>query len=556
MKIRFLKFLFTVATGIGIFSSTQVEAGTREGTEKSVKNSHFHASEEFFDGPVTRLKIEIAPASWSALQRNNRQYAKARISEGEKVYRDVGVHLKGAAGSFRSLDQNPSLTLNFDKFAKEQKFHGLDKIHLNNSVQDPSLITYGLCGELFRKAGVPASRVTHARIELNGRDLGLYVLVEGYDKTFLRNHFNSGDGNFYDGGFVHDIAEGLQKTSGANPNEQSDLKALVAAAREPDLALRFARLEKVLDVERFASYLAMEVMIWDWDGYPLNRNNYRLYHDPGSDRIVFLPHGMDQMFWDAGGSMFPGMQGFIAAAFLQTPQGRARYLNRFSELYSNVFNVNFMTNRVSQLEQKIQKALREFNPGAARNHAAAAADIRNKIAARGQNLGQQIANLPRPLQFDSSGVALLRGWHPKEDRQNPRNSKMDRPTGTGAVAKTFLRISTASAAPGIGSWRTRVSLEPGSYRFEGLVKTSGVVSAKDEKGEGAGLRISGTTIPRQNHVTGSTNWQKLEFDFSIPPALQDVELVCELRAMRGEAWFDPDSLKLLRRSPPKGKGPS
>jgi hypothetical protein len=56
-----------------------------------------------------------------------------------------------------------------------------------------------ICGELLRAAGVPAPRITHARVMLNGRNLGLYVLVEEFDKTFLGRHFSNPNGNCYDG---------------------------------------------------------------------------------------------------------------------------------------------------------------------------------------------------------------------------------------------------------------------------------------------------------------------------------------------------------------------
>ena len=30
------------------------------------------------------------------------------------------------------------------------------------------------------------------------------------------------------------------------------------------------------------------------DGYSMDRNNYRIYNDPGSNQMVFIPHGFDQ----------------------------------------------------------------------------------------------------------------------------------------------------------------------------------------------------------------------------------------------------------------------
>jgi hypothetical protein len=142
----------------------------------------------------------------------------------------VALHLKGAAGSFRPLDWNPAMTLNFDKFSAGQRFHGLKKISLNNSVQDPSFLTEKICRELFEAAGVPVPRAAHAQVGLNGRDLGLYVLVEGFNKQFLKRYFKNTSGNLYDGGFVKEITDDLAINSGDNPKDRSRLDALAEAA--------------------------------------------------------------------------------------------------------------------------------------------------------------------------------------------------------------------------------------------------------------------------------------------------------------------------------------
>ncbi|HMJ64636.1 MAG TPA: CotH kinase family protein [Candidatus Binatia bacterium] len=503
---------------------------------KTIKSD---ASDAFFDSTnIPKIKIEITGTNLSTLRRDNRKYVRAKVTEGKTVYENVAIHLKGAAGSFRGIDDRPALTLNFDKFEDDQKFHGIDKLHLNNSVQDPSYMTELICGELFRAAGVPAPRTTHARVELNGRSLGLYVLKEGFDKTFLRRYFNDPKGNLYDGGFIREITDNLQKTSGDEPN-YADLRRLAAAAQEPDVQKRWTGLEQYLDVDCMLSFMALEVMTWHWDGYTLHRNNYRVYHDPTSNRIYFFPHGMDQMFWVADGPVIANTwESLIGTAIITTPEGRARYRQKVTTLLTNIFTTEKIIGRINELQKKIRPALAAINEGDARNHDGAVQNLRNQVTARVAGI-QRILQQPepKPLHFDSTGITTLANW------------RMQNLQGVGALDKTSLdgiealHIRTRQRAN--PSWRTRVLLDPGQYRFEAKIKTAGVNPFRDEKGEGAGLRISGQ--PRPNRVSGDTDWKLVGFNFTVPGGQQEIELVCELTAAKGDAWFDLNSLKLLRK---------
>jgi len=508
---------------------------------KDSSKSKPDASEALFtNGSVPRLKIEITGTNLAALKQDNRKYVRATVKEGETVYEDVAIHLKGAAGSFRGLDDRPALTLNFDKFKDGQRFHGLDKLHLNNSVQDPSYMTEILCGDLFLAAGVPTPRGTHARVELNGRDRSLYVLKEGFDKSFLKRHFKNAKGNLYDGGFLREITDPLEKDSGeGDVKEHADLKALAEAAQEPEPARRIERLEKVLDMDRFISFLALESMTWHWDGYFMNRNNYRIYHDPVAGKIVFFPHGMDQMFWEPNGPIVPGkMDGLVARAVLTTTEGRKRYRQRVGTLFTNVFKVDVLTNRMNELQARIRPVLASISADAARNHDGAVNNLRNQIVQRVQNLERLInAPEPKPLQFDAAGMAAITGWQTMDQQGSAALDKV------ADGSKKTLHIRATGHC--IASWRARVLLEAGQYRFEALVRTAGVVPIRDEKGEGAGVRISQES--RTNKAKGDTPWQKIAYDFTVPGGQDEKLLVCELRATKGEAWFDVESLKLVRK---------
>src|SRR5262245_39746243 len=83
-------------------------------------------------GPVLVFKIEVEKANVDSLRREPRTYTKCTLKVGDQSFKEVAIHLKGAAGSFRGWDDKPALTLNMDHFAKGQSFRGMDKFHLNN----------------------------------------------------------------------------------------------------------------------------------------------------------------------------------------------------------------------------------------------------------------------------------------------------------------------------------------------------------------------------------------------------------------------------------------
>jgi spore coat protein CotH len=100
---------------------------------------------------------------------------------------------------------------------------------------------------------------------------------------------------------------------------------LAAASAHESLALRWEALDEILDLDRFVTFMAMETLSGHRDGYCLARNNYRLYHEPVSNRFVFLPDGMDQLFGRADFPVEPHMAGVVAKAVLETPQGRQAF---------------------------------------------------------------------------------------------------------------------------------------------------------------------------------------------------------------------------------------
>jgi spore coat protein CotH len=382
------KQLFAVVT-VGAFIFGVMSSLLSAAEDKAAKTKGSLAADDLFAGPkVHRLKIELPASAQETLNKNPKQYVKASVREGDRSFADVGVRLKGSA-TFETLDKKPGLSLKFNEFVKDQEFHGRSRILLNNARQDPTYLCEAIGGEIFRAAGVPAAKVTYARVEINGRDLGLYVVAEAANKDFLSQYFKKAKGNLYEGS-NNDVTDKLEKDGGDSSNEQADLRALANAAKEPDLAQRWKKLTTLLDIDRFIAFAAVEVLIGHHDGYTMDKNNYRIYHDPASDQMVFLPHGLDQLFAKTDEPLIPEWKGTIAKAVLHTPAGQKQYLEKMSGLLSSAFKPDALQSRINEWAATIRPALAESNSGATRTFDEAVIKLREQVAKRAVFIEQQL----------------------------------------------------------------------------------------------------------------------------------------------------------------------
>jgi spore coat protein CotH len=494
--------------------------------------------EEIFDNrTVLRLRLQISDADIEMLRRDDRKQVPGTLYEGSNTWRNIAVRIKGGPGSRRQIDDRASLTLSFNKTAPGQRFHGLRRIHLNSSVQDQTYLCESVCSELFRSAGVPAARVSFATLAINGVDKGLYVLKEGFTKDMLGMYFTNTKGNLYDSGFLRDIDEQLENDRGSRDvKDWSDLKALSKAAQEPDEEKRWAELNRILDVDRFISFAALEVMTWHWDGYLRNRNNYRVYHDLDTGRMVFFPHGMDQMFRYARGKIMPDQwfRTIVAEGLIPTTtQGEALYLKRFGEIYTNVFRLERLTNRVGELADLLR-------PHAGPEYDAHVKRMRDLIVARHTHLGRALHGpAVQPLIF-TNGIAKLIDWE-NNAPEAARDVKCDTVEIEGRKTLHIFALTNGAA-----SWQATVRLSPGRFRFEALAKARNVVRVANARHAlGAGIRNESGGPPRISIVRSDSSWERLSYDFYVRED-DEITLRCELSASEGEVWFDVESLRLVK----------
>jgi hypothetical protein len=316
------------------------------------------AGAEIFEAAPQRVRsyqLELSDDAIELLREEPKDYVRGTFREGDDVYPDVGVRLKGSWGSFRMLDgrAKAAFTIKFNEFNKGQRFHGQRRIVLNNGVQDPTYMHEYIGYGLFRDAGVPAPRVAYANLSVNGERYGLYVQIEAITKDFLKRWFTDDGGNLYEG--PPDVLEwrALDLDTNQARNNRNDLRLLTKTIERADDNDPWASLEERVAADKFALFLAMEQFVGHWDGYT-QTNNYRMYNDPTTRQFVFFPHGADQLFEELGGSVFRPQGGILGRALLQTEPGRERYVHALQQIADQVWDEDAIRSRVAHVYQLIR----------------------------------------------------------------------------------------------------------------------------------------------------------------------------------------------------------
>lgn len=491
---------------------------------------------DLFDGiKILRLRIELTSEQVAALRHAPREDVSVVVHEGGVRYEKVGLHLKGATGSFRPIDDRPSFTLSFDDNIGSQRFHGLGKVHLNNSVEDPARMNELLGSELFRAAGIPAARVAYAVVELNNRPLGLYVLKEGFSRDFLQRHFPDGDSRLYEPGPGHDVNEELDEKGDRAEVRSESLDKLSAIANLADLDERWRRFPEALDVERFLSFMALEVMLGHRDGYCIARNNFRVAVDGVSNRVVFIPHGMDQLFGSVPRTTALPMSGLIASSVLETSAGLDAYHARFGVLLTNVFVPAKLLERVDTLSATIETSVSRSDRGAFKD---AVAELRKRIVERHRSMQTQLAFERKSVHVPDNGIVALSHWWKFGE---PAEGAMREVKGANGDEALHIQAGPRTTA----SWRTSVRLPPGRYRFEGRVRTDKIRRLAFGDSQGAALRLWSPASVRSPAAPLDSEGHDLRLEFELAREA-NVYLGCEVRASAGEAWFEKKSLRVIR----------
>lgn len=146
--------------------------------------------------------IDIIIDDWDAFLETARseEYSVCSVVIDGETVSNVGIRGKGntSLSNVASMDSDRySFKIEFDQYDSTKTYHGLDKLSLNNIIQDNTYMKDYLSYQMMGEFGVPAPLCSYAYITVNGEDWGLYLAVEAVEESFLQRNYGSNYGDLY-----------------------------------------------------------------------------------------------------------------------------------------------------------------------------------------------------------------------------------------------------------------------------------------------------------------------------------------------------------------------
>lgn len=259
--------------------------------------------------------------------------------------KNVGARIRGGAFSRRRVEGsagkfhdpvNPvwrkaHFSVNFKKYKKKKRFHGLRGMNLRFIKDDPTYVRELYGYDLARRFGIwsmHSASFARVYIKIEGEArpayFGIYIISEKPGEDFLERRFeeDGGKGNLWKCLWTtmgHSANLSPETVTPQAVGEENislneadsfrpiyDLKSGDAGLEEAaDQLNRFIRdlnskkgkefvnwVESSMDVDQFLKLLAVNVVLGRWDNYWVTANNYYLYFDK-TGKAYFIPYDFD-----------------------------------------------------------------------------------------------------------------------------------------------------------------------------------------------------------------------------------------------------------------------
>lgn len=284
--------------------------------------------------------------------------------------------------------------IKFNEYVNGQTYQGNTTLSIRNygTSYDAAMLQEPVTNMAAQLVDMPATDTAYAGFKFNDGEEKLYVISELVNENYLAKYFENANGILYKaelGSTLSYVDE--DPSSYANSFTQqtrvndADLLPLINFMRflnQSDDATFEKELPNHLDVDSFATYLAVNAMLVNTDSMLGMNNNYYLYYDEETQQFTLLMWDANESFGKLGGSASydlsltnaqngagnrggmggpGGGQNALLTRFMANVKFKALYEEKLQEVYEKAFASGAMTNAIDQYSELIHSANDERN---------------------------------------------------------------------------------------------------------------------------------------------------------------------------------------------------
>ena len=246
-------------------------------------------------------------------ENGDKTWIEATVTIDGTTYEQVGLRLKGNSslrnvGTDAAAEELPWL-IDLDQFVDGQDHDGVDEFVIRSNNSETAL-NEAVALDLLEAAGLSSQQAVATRFSVNGSDEVLRLAIEHPDGNWVDDWFGT-DGSLYkaessgDYSYRGDDAAEYEEVFDLEAGDDetlTNLTAFLEFINESDDETFAAELDEHLDVDAFATYLAMMDLLGNGDDIDGPGNNSYLYFDPETGLMSVVP-------WDMNLALGVGMGG-------------------------------------------------------------------------------------------------------------------------------------------------------------------------------------------------------------------------------------------------------
>ncbi|EOS26111.1 hypothetical protein C806_01327 [Lachnospiraceae bacterium 3-1] len=260
--------------------------------------------------------VNIVMDDWDEFIKSctDEEYAQCSVIIDNEAYKNVAIRAKGntsLANVQNYGNDRYSFKIEFDHYDGTNTYYGLDKLNLNNIIQDNTYMKDYLSYQMMGYFGVSAPLCSYVQILVNGQEWGLYLAVEGVEESFLSRNYGNDYGELYkpdsmsmgggrgnggkmggmDSSDVSLIYSGDEYSSYSNifDNAKTDISdkdkdRFIASLKKLN---ENSSMEEVVNVEEVIRYFVVHNFVCNFDSYTGSMiHNYYLYEEEGQLSMI------------------------------------------------------------------------------------------------------------------------------------------------------------------------------------------------------------------------------------------------------------------------------